>query len=30
MSTETQEDRLTRRIAELYDTDPQFAAAAPE
>ena len=29
MSTETQEDRLTRRIAELYDTDPQFAAAAP-
>ena len=29
MSTETQEDRLARRIADLYDTDPQFAAAAP-
>ena len=29
MSTETQGDRLTRRIADLYDTDPQFAAAAP-
>ena len=29
MSTTTQEDRLTRRIADLYDTDPQFAAAAP-
>ena len=29
MSTETPEDRLARRIADLYDTDPQFAAAAP-
>lgn len=30
MPTETREDRLARRIADLYATDPQFAAAAPD
>lgn len=30
MSTDTREDRLARRIADLYATDPQFAAAAPD
>ena len=30
MSTETQEDRLARRIADLYANDPQFAAAKPD
>ena len=30
MSTDTREERLARRIADLYATDPQFAAAAPE
>ncbi|OLP02542.1 oxidoreductase [Mycolicibacterium porcinum] len=29
MTTETREDRLQRRIAHLYDTDPQFADARP-
>ncbi|MGV9796865.1 carboxylic acid reductase [Mycobacterium sp. NPDC003449] len=29
MSTETREERLARRIAELTATDPQFAAAKP-
>ncbi|MCW2691202.1 MAG: thioester reductase-like protein [Mycobacterium sp.] len=30
MSTETREDRLERRIADLYATDQQFAAAKPD
>ncbi|MBP3087176.1 carboxylic acid reductase [Mycolicibacterium fortuitum] len=29
MTTETREDRLQRRIAHLYETDSQFAAARP-
>ncbi|MBI3213097.1 MAG: carboxylic acid reductase [Mycobacterium sp.] len=29
MSTDTREDRLARRIADLYEHDSQFAAAAP-
>jgi fatty acid CoA ligase FadD9 len=29
MSTDTREERLSRRIAELYATDEQFAAARP-
>ncbi|WP_135453975.1 carboxylic acid reductase [Mycobacterium sp. DL99] len=29
MTTETREDRLQRRIANLYDTDSQFAGARP-
>ncbi|OMC02688.1 oxidoreductase [Mycobacterium sp. NS-7484] len=29
MTTETREDRLQRRIATLYDTDPQFTEARP-
>ena len=29
MSTDTREERLARRIADLYATDPQFADAAP-
>ena len=30
MSTDTREERLERRIADLYSTDPQFAAAKPD
>lgn len=30
MSTDTREERLERRIANLYATDPQFAAAKPD
>jgi fatty acid CoA ligase FadD9 len=30
MSTETREARLARRVADLYATDPQFAAARPD
>ncbi|KWX57485.1 carboxylic acid reductase [Mycobacterium sp. NAZ190054] len=30
MSTDSREERLARRIAELQATDPQFAAAAPD
>ena len=30
MLTDTRDQRLQRRIASLYDTDPQFAAAAPD
>jgi fatty acid CoA ligase FadD9 len=30
MSTETREARLGRRVADLYATDPQFAAARPD
>jgi fatty acid CoA ligase FadD9 len=30
MSTDTAQDRLTRRIQELYASDPQFAAARPD
>ncbi len=30
MSTDTREDRLARRIAELHATDPQFAEALPD
>jgi fatty acid CoA ligase FadD9 len=29
MSTDTRDERLARRIADLYATDPQFAAARP-
>ena len=29
MSTDMREERLTRRVAELYATDEQFAAARP-
>ena len=29
MSTDPREERLARRIADLYATDPQFAAAGP-
>ena len=29
MSTDTREERLARRISDLYATDPQFAAARP-
>ncbi|ANI39653.1 carboxylic acid reductase [Mycolicibacterium vaccae] len=30
MSTDTREGRLARRIADLFATDPQFAAAVPD
>ncbi|WP_099024251.1 carboxylic acid reductase [Mycolicibacterium palauense] len=30
MVTDTREERLNRRVADLYATDPQFAAAAPD
>ena len=30
MSTDTREERLQRRIQELYATDAQFAAARPD
>lgn len=30
MASESRDVRLQRRIAELYDTDPQFAAARPD
>ena len=30
MSTDTREARLARRIADLYETDPQFANARPD
>ena len=30
MSTEDQQQRLARRVQELYATDPEFAAAAPD
>ena len=30
MTTDTREERLARRIADLYATDPQFAAAKPD
>ena len=29
MSTDTREERLARRVADLYATDPQFADARP-
>jgi len=29
MSTESREERLARRVAELYVTDTQFAEAGP-
>jgi fatty acid CoA ligase FadD9 len=30
MTTDSREERLQRRIADLYATDPQFAAARPD
>ncbi len=30
MSTDIAQERLTRRIQELYASDPQFAAARPD
>ena len=30
MTTDTREERLARRIADLHATDPQFAAAKPD
>ena len=30
MSTDTRDERLARRISDLYATDPQFAAAKPD